>query len=132
MTAWGAAPKIPRLIKEIPTVTLEELYALIGPDMKAVDAVIRDRLYSDVVLVRQVAEYIINSGGKRMRPALALLFAVPALSLLGVPPLSGFWARLLVLQEAFAQERYAWGALGFIVSSLTLYSMMKIWIEAFW
>lgn len=55
--------------------TLEQLYALIGPDMKAVDAVIRDRLYSDVVLVRQVAEYIINSGGKRMRPALVLLAA---------------------------------------------------------
>lgn len=55
--------------------TLEQLYALIGPDMKAVDAVIRDRLYSDVVLVRQVAEYIIGSGGKRMRPALVLLAA---------------------------------------------------------
>lgn len=67
-----------------------------------------------------------------VRPALALLFAVPALSLVGVPPLSGFWAKLLVLQEAFAQERYAWGALGLIVSALTLYSMMKIWIEAFW
>lgn len=55
--------------------TLEQLYALIGPDMKAVDAVIRDRLYSDVVLVRQVAEYIINSGGKRLRPVLVLLVA---------------------------------------------------------
>ncbi|RIX44587.1 MAG: octaprenyl diphosphate synthase [Rhodocyclales bacterium GT-UBC] len=55
--------------------TLDQLYALIGPDMKAVDAVIRDRLYSEVVLVRQVAEYIINSGGKRMRPALVLLAA---------------------------------------------------------
>jgi octaprenyl-diphosphate synthase len=56
-------------------VTLEQLYALIGPDMKAVDAVIRNRLHSDVVLIRQVAEYIINSGGKRMRPALVLLAA---------------------------------------------------------
>jgi len=56
-------------------VNLEQLYSLIGPDMKAVDAVIRDRLHSDVVLVRQVAEYIINSGGKRMRPALVLLAA---------------------------------------------------------
>lgn len=55
--------------------TLEQLNALIGPDMQAVDAVIRDRLHSDVVLVRQVAEYIINSGGKRMRPALVLLVA---------------------------------------------------------
>ncbi len=55
--------------------TLEHLYALIGSDMKAVDAVIRDRLHSEVVLVRQVAEYIIGSGGKRMRPALVLLAA---------------------------------------------------------
>ena len=55
--------------------TLEQLYALIGADMKAVDAVIRDRLHSDVVLVRQVAEYIIGAGGKRMRPALVLLAA---------------------------------------------------------
>lgn len=54
---------------------MEQLYALIGPDMKAVDAVIRERLYSDVVLVRQVAEYIIGGGGKRMRPALVLLAA---------------------------------------------------------
>lgn len=63
------------LLKKALAVTLEQLYALIGPDMKAVDAVIRDRLYSDVVLVRQVAEYIVSSGGKRMRPALLLLAA---------------------------------------------------------
>ncbi len=43
--------------------------------MKAVDAVIRTRLHSEVALVRQVAEYIINSGGKRLRPALVLLSA---------------------------------------------------------
>jgi octaprenyl-diphosphate synthase len=56
-------------------VTLEQLYNLIGPDMKAVDAVIRSRLNSDVALVRQVAEYIINAGGKRLRPSLVLLCA---------------------------------------------------------
>ena len=55
--------------------TLAQLYTLIGPDMKAVDDVIRQSLHSEVVLVRQVAEYIINSGGKRMRPALVLLAA---------------------------------------------------------
>lgn len=54
---------------------LEHLYNLIGPDMQAVDAVIRKHLHSDVVLVRQVAEYIIQSGGKRLRPALVLLSA---------------------------------------------------------
>ena len=54
---------------------MEQLYRLIGSDMTAVDAVIRHRLHSDVVLVRQVAEYIVHSGGKRLRPALVLLAA---------------------------------------------------------
>ncbi len=52
-----------------------QLLAPIADDMRAVDAVIRARLHSDVVLVRQVAEYIINSGGKRLRPALLLMTA---------------------------------------------------------
>jgi octaprenyl-diphosphate synthase len=43
--------------------------------MAAVDALIRRRLDSDVVLVRHVAEYIVASGGKRLRPALLLLCA---------------------------------------------------------
>lgn len=55
--------------------SLEALYAPIAADMRAVDAVIRDRLHSDVVLIRQVAEYIIGAGGKRLRPALVLLSA---------------------------------------------------------
>jgi octaprenyl-diphosphate synthase len=49
--------------------------ALISDDMRRVDEVIRTRLHSDVVLIRQVAEYIIGSGGKRLRPALVLLSA---------------------------------------------------------
>lgn len=53
----------------------QQLLAPIAEDMKAVDAVIRQRLHSDVVLIRQVAEYIINSGGKRLRPALLLMTA---------------------------------------------------------
>jgi octaprenyl-diphosphate synthase len=56
-------------------VSLQQLYAPIAADMQAVDAVIRERLHSEVVLVRQVSEYIIHSGGKRMRPALLLLVA---------------------------------------------------------
>ncbi|MCK0509134.1 octaprenyl diphosphate synthase [Aromatoleum anaerobium] len=53
----------------------QQLYAPIAADMQAVDAVIRERLHSDVVLIRQVAEYIIHSGGKRLRPALVLFSA---------------------------------------------------------
>lgn len=54
------------------SVTLTDL---LREDLLAVDAVIRARLYSDVALVRQVAEYIIAAGGKRMRPTLLLLGA---------------------------------------------------------
>ncbi len=43
--------------------------------MREVDRVIRKRLHSDVALVRQVAEYNITSGGKRLRPALVILSA---------------------------------------------------------
>lgn len=43
--------------------------------MLAVDTVIRKSLHSEVVLINQVADYIINSGGKRLRPALVLLSA---------------------------------------------------------
>ena len=54
---------------------LESIQSCIATDMRAVDAVIRKRLHSEVLLVNQVAEYIINSGGKRLRPALVLLSA---------------------------------------------------------
>jgi octaprenyl-diphosphate synthase len=47
----------------------------IAADMRAVDTVIRSRLSSEVALVKQVAEYIVGSGGKRLRPALVVLSA---------------------------------------------------------
>ena len=55
--------------------TLEPVQRLIADEMRAVDDVIRRRLHSDVVLVRQVSEHIIGSGGKRLRPVLVLLAA---------------------------------------------------------
>ncbi|QOW25295.1 polyprenyl synthetase family protein [Lysobacter sp. H23M47] len=54
---------------------LDEIQALASDDMTAVDALIRRRLASDVVLINQVSEYIINAGGKRLRPMLLLLAA---------------------------------------------------------
>ncbi|CAM3678180.1 octaprenyl diphosphate synthase [Bordetella sputigena] len=54
---------------------LPELIAPVADDMKAVDAVIRARLNSDVVLIRTIGDYIVGAGGKRMRPALLLMMA---------------------------------------------------------
>ena len=55
--------------------SLEPIRKLVAEDLRAVDHVIRTRLASDVVLVNQVAEYIVNSGGKRLRPLLVLIAA---------------------------------------------------------
>ncbi len=54
---------------------IENIYALIAGDMDRVNACIRDRLHSEVVLINQIGHYIINSGGKRLRPVLHLLCA---------------------------------------------------------
>jgi len=53
----------------------KEIQALIADDMGAVNALIQQRLQSDVVLVNQLSHYIIGNGGKRLRPMLALLTA---------------------------------------------------------
>lgn len=55
--------------------TLNEVLRLSAADRRAVDQLIRRRLRSDVLLINQVAEYIINAGGKRLRPLVHLLSA---------------------------------------------------------
>ena len=55
-----------------------DVQALASADMQAVNAVIRARLASDVVLINQVAEHIIGGGGKRLRPMLHLIAAQAA------------------------------------------------------
>jgi multicomponent Na+:H+ antiporter subunit D len=71
-------------------------------------------------------------GQLRQRPMLATLFILAALSLAGVPPLSGFFSKLALLTAAVGQGRYAIAAVSLAVSVLTLFSMTKIWSEAFW
>lgn len=48
---------------------------VIADDMEAVNRAIRQQLHSNIGLINQISEYIINAGGKRIRPALVLLFA---------------------------------------------------------
>lgn len=55
--------------------SIEYIKSFIARDMDIVDDVIREKLHSQVILIRQVSEYIINSGGKRLRPALVILSA---------------------------------------------------------
>ncbi len=55
--------------------TIEDVFTLIKDDMERVNSLIQTSLYSDVVLINQISQYIISSGGKRLRPILVLLSA---------------------------------------------------------
>ncbi len=74
-----------------------------------------------------------GTGGMiRSNPLFAFLFAVPMLSLAGIPPLSGFWAKLLVVRAAFAGGA-AWLAVAALVAALlTIVSVAGLWSEACW
>ena len=65
-------------------------------------------------------------------PGLGILFLIPALSLAGMPPLSGFWAKLMLVQAGLAVESYVIVAAALTAGLLTLFSMTKIWAEVFW
>jgi len=65
----------PESDKQVLLTPLEEIISLSAPDMKRVDACIQDSLKSDVVLINQIANYIVASGGKRLRPMLLTLSA---------------------------------------------------------
>lgn len=71
-------------------------------------------------------------GLHRAAPLLAILFCIPALSLAGLPPLSGYWAKYLVIKPSLDAGSWYLAATALIVGVLTLYSMLKIWNEAFW
>jgi len=79
-------------------------------------------------------EYALNrlGGLYRERPLLAFLFIIPAMSLAGTPPLSGFFAKFALVRAGLQIEQYAIVATALAVGLLTLYSMTKIWAEVFW
>ncbi|MCS7172011.1 MAG: Na+/H+ antiporter subunit D [Armatimonadetes bacterium] len=79
------------------------------------------------------------SGLARIQPVLGILFLIPALSLSGIPPLSGFWGKMGLLVAgvaAYGERPNPWIPLALwtsiLVSLLTLASMMKIFTQAFW
>lgn len=60
------------------------------------------------------------------------LFLISALSLAGIPPLSGFFGKYFILKAAYLDGQWVLMLTGIAVGALTLFSMIKIWNEAFW
>jgi multicomponent Na+:H+ antiporter subunit D len=68
----------------------------------------------------------------RSRRVLTLAFFIPAFSLAGFPPLSGFWAKMALIRASLEVDMPLVAAVAAAVGLMTVYSMTKIWNEAFW
>jgi multicomponent Na+:H+ antiporter subunit D len=70
----------------------------------------------------------------RTSPGLAILFAIPALTLAGVPPTAGFVAKLALLQAGAGSGPAEQAVAGVVVlaSLLTLYALVRVWVRVFW
>ena len=67
-----------------------------------------------------------------LTPVLGVVFLFQALSLAGLPPLSGFWGKYMIIVEGIRQSEWVLVACALIAGILTLFSMLKIWNGAFW
>jgi multicomponent Na+:H+ antiporter subunit D len=65
-------------------------------------------------------------------PFIALLFAITAFSLTGVPPLSGFWGKFMLVKAGFETGQFVLVGVALVASVFTLVYVTKIWLEAFW
>jgi len=70
-------------------------------------------------------------GLAKQSPLMAVLFIIPAFALAGVPPISGFFAKFILIKAGIENGNYIITAVAVITGMLTLYSMIKIWNEAF-
>lgn len=68
----------------------------------------------------------------RTYPFVSFLFLVPALSLAGIPPTSGFFGKLFLIYAGFNEQAWLVTITALVVSIFTLFSMIKIWNEAIW
>ncbi len=68
----------------------------------------------------------------RKNPLVSLAFFIPAMSLAGIPPLSGFWAKFILVKAGLNIQNLWIVVTALAVSLITLYSMTKIWAEGFW
>jgi multicomponent Na+:H+ antiporter subunit D len=71
-------------------------------------------------------------GFVRRAPGVTLLFALPALSLAGLPPFSGFVAKFALVDAGIAERQWVVVVVAVAVGALTLFSMTKIWAGVFW
>jgi multicomponent Na+:H+ antiporter subunit D len=81
---------------------------------------------------RRTTDLSALGGMYRTQPAIAFLALIPLFSLAGVPPLSGFVAKVAVIAPMLDTGRYLLAAVALCVSLLTVLSMARLWEESIW
>lgn len=90
-------------------------------------------LIGGIAFFRSGSDHLERMGGLwKLNPLLGCLFLLQAFSLSGIPPLSGFWGKYIVISESLGEGHYWLAAAALLASLLTMVSMMKIWLKAFW
>ena len=99
------------------------------------DVIVKANLFLGAGAIRRLtgSEAFGRAGGIwRQRPLFALLFLVPALSLAGVPPFSGFWAKLVLARATIDAGHYGLTFAVLAVGLLTLFAMARVWSAVIW
>lgn len=99
------------------------------------DIVVKTNLFliSGLIFKLQGTLNIEKLGGMYKKyPKYALLIAISLFSLVGIPPLSGFWAKISFIQGGYQEGQYTLVAFILLGSFLTLWVIAKLWSEVFW
>ncbi len=110
--------------------------ALIGAIFYLIhDIVVKTNMFLIAGLIRQLRGTMDMSklGGLYADyPKISLLVAIVLFSLVGIPPLSGFWPKIYLIEAAYTGENYFYIASLIFGSFITLYVIAKLWSEVFW
>ncbi len=99
------------------------------------DILVKTNMFLIAGLIRQIrgTMNMASLGGIYAQyPKISLLIAIVLFSLVGIPPLSGFWPKLYLFEASFTNNQYAFAGALIFGSFVTLYTIAKMWSEVFW
>jgi len=99
------------------------------------DIIVKTNLFLIAGLIRQLRGTMImpKLGGLYAEyPKISFLIAIVLFSLAGIPPLSGFWPKIYLMEAAFSSANYFYIASLIVGSFITLYVISKLWSDVFW
>lgn len=85
-----------------------------------------------IVKIRESVDMTRLGGLLKDYPKLSILIALVFFSLVGIPPLSGFWPKILLFKESFENGQFILLLTLIMASFVTLFVVMRMWMEVFW